>query len=466
MNTHLITRWFTRLALGLSLLAGMITPQQAGAKNYTGVSFQVFYDELSPYGDWVKDARHGYVWLPAVREDFHPYGSDGHWVMTEYGNTWVSNYDWGWAPFHYGRWYFDDYFQSWAWIPGYDWGPAWVNWRTGGGYYGWAPLGPGVSINVSVNLPSFHWVFLPNHHIYHHHAYRYYAPHKTKVKIYNNTTIINNTVVYNNHNYVGGPQRRDVERVTRKVVPVYKVQASNAPGRAAVSRNSVNIYRPDVQESRDRAVESRPSRVLDAQTAKTARSSRDLNATAPSRSSSNGTTSGSRSVESPSRATQNSTTPGTNQSPSRSASPSVREESKKPTVTPMPSQSQNRSNTTAPSRSQNSGREANPSRSTEVKREGSSTQQTAPSRGTVQQSRPTQTPARSQSPQVNKEASRSQQTTPSRGTVQQSRPAQAPARSQSTEVKRSEPTKRSSPATNSRTSSTSSGRSTGNGRNN
>ena len=402
MNKHLISRYLGFLALAVVLLTGMVSTQQAEAKDYRGIGFQVFYDELSPYGDWVKDARYGYIWLPAVRGDFHPYGTEGHWVMTEYGNTWVSYYEWGWAPFHYGRWYFDDYFQSWAWIPGYDWGPAWVNWRTGGGYYGWAPLGPGMSIQVSVNIPSFHWVFIPNRHIHHHYAYRYYAPQKTKVKIYNNTTIINNTVVYNNRNYVGGPQRREVERITRNPVQVYNVQASNAPGRAAVSRNSVNLYRPEVENGRGKTTDVRPSRVLDAQQAKTARSSRELSPSSPSRSSSPASTSGGRSVQStPSRGGQNPGVSNGNSSPSRSASPSVKSGSQKPVVTPVPSGSQNRSTTTTPSRSQSSGnREMNPSRSTEVKKEASRTQQSSPSRGTVQQSRPSQAPARTQSPQV------------------------------------------------------------------
>lgn len=458
MNLHHITRRLGSLALGIFLFVGLIAPQRADAKKPMGVSFQVFYDELSPYGDWVKDARYGYIWLPAVREDFHPYGSDGHWVMTEYGNTWVSNYDWGWAPFHYGRWYFDDYFQSWAWIPGYDWGPAWVNWRAGGGYYGWAPLGPGVSISVNVNIPSFHWVFIPNHHIHHHDAYRYYAPHKTKVKIYNNTTIINNTVVYNNHNYVGGPQRREVERATRKVVPVYQMHSSNAPGRAAISKNSVNMYRPDVNESRGRATEARPSRVLDAQATKTARSSRTVNPSAPSR-----VNTPRENVESPSRATQTPSKSATSQTPERSVRPSGKEESKKPVVTPMPSQS--RSTSSSPSRTQSNGnREAAPSRSSETSQERSRTQQAAPSRGTAQQSSHTQSPARSQS--VKKETSQTQQSAPSRGAAQQSRQAQTPARSQSSEVKRGEPTQKNSPASNGRTSSTSSGRSSSSDRGN
>lgn len=445
MNTHFITRSFGSLLLGLVLLAAMFVPSESEAKKLPAIGFQVFYDELSPYGDWVKDARHGYIWLPAVRGDFHPYGTEGHWVMTEYGNTWVSYYDWGWAPFHYGRWYYDDYFQSWAWIPGYEWGPAWVNWRTGGGYYGWAPLGPGLSIQVSMTIPTFHWVFIPNHRIHHHYAYRYYAPHKTKVKIYNNTTIINNTVVYNNRTYVGGPQRRELERVTRTSVPVYNVQGGNAPGRAAVSRGSVTLYRPEVEESRGRTTDVRPSRVLDAQQAKTARSSRELNSSTPSRSSAPSVNSGGRSVESSPRSIQSPGATRNSSTPSRSASPSVKEGSNKPVITPMPDNPSNRSRTSTPSRSQSSGsREAAPSRSSESTR----TQQ-APARGTVEQSRPTQAPARTQSPQVRSSA-------PARS--QSSRP--------SSEVKSSSPERKSSSSSGARTSGSTASRSSNKERNN
>src|SRR4051794_35767800 len=72
-----------------------------------GVSFQVFYDNLSPYGTWVDYPGYGYAWAPAADPGFYPYSSLGHWVFTEFGWTWVSDYPWGWAPFHYGRWQFD-----------------------------------------------------------------------------------------------------------------------------------------------------------------------------------------------------------------------------------------------------------------------------------------------------------------------------------------------------------------------
>ena len=424
MKTYLIPR-FLKLVLPIVILMGLFAPQQAESKNYSGVSFQIFYDELSPYGDWVKDARYGYIWLPAVRQDFHPYGTEGHWVMSEFGNTWVSYYDWGWAPFHYGRWYFDDYFQSWAWIPGYDWGPAWVNWRTGGGYYGWAPLGPGVSINVRVNLPSFHWVFLPRHRVYHHYAYRYYAPHHTRVKIYNNTTVINNTYVYNNQTYVTGPSRRELQQVTRSKVPVYQVRNSEAPGRASISRNSLNVYRPEIQPSRNASVNSRPSRVLEANQAKSSRSNRTINESAPSRNSSTGSSAPSRTLESSGRSGQNSDVSTGRTAPSRSSSPSVNEGSQKPKVTPMQNESRNRS--TGPAQVERpETRQSVPSRSTETRPSTSpSTRSSAPA------SRP--------SGEVKRTESRT--STPSRGTVQQSRPSQAPARTQAPQVKRTEPAK-------------------------
>src|SRR6478609_2910032 len=139
----------------------MIVPQKAISQ--VSIDFQIFYDDLSPYGSWVLNSHYGYVWIPDVYQDFIPYGTNGHWVFTDIGWTWVSNYPWGWAPFHYGRWYYD-YIYGWIWVPDYEWGPAWVVWRNYEGYYGWAPIGPGISINIayggSYNLPSNQWILV------------------------------------------------------------------------------------------------------------------------------------------------------------------------------------------------------------------------------------------------------------------------------------------------------------------
>src|ERR1700754_3890356 len=71
---------------------------------------QVFYDELSPYGQWVDYPDYGYVWTPNAGPDFRPYATNGYWTYSDYGWTWVSNYNWGWAPFHYGRGFYDNYY--------------------------------------------------------------------------------------------------------------------------------------------------------------------------------------------------------------------------------------------------------------------------------------------------------------------------------------------------------------------
>ncbi|KAF5281398.1 hypothetical protein FQR65_LT14736 [Abscondita terminalis] len=86
-----------------------VTLIKASAQVRGGVSLDLFYDELSPYGNWDDDPTYGEVWYPDAGRDFRPYSSNGYWAMTEYGNTWVSDYPWGWAPFHYGRWVYSNY---------------------------------------------------------------------------------------------------------------------------------------------------------------------------------------------------------------------------------------------------------------------------------------------------------------------------------------------------------------------
>src|SRR4029077_7618549 len=89
----------------------------ASAQPAGDVSYQTFYDELSPYGQWIDYPEYGYVWCPDQGPDFRPYSTGGHWEWSdEYEWTWVSDYDWGWAAFHYGRWLYDPYY-GWLWVP-------------------------------------------------------------------------------------------------------------------------------------------------------------------------------------------------------------------------------------------------------------------------------------------------------------------------------------------------------------
>jgi hypothetical protein len=246
-------------------LSSLIFTKQASAQQ-PYVSFQVFYDQLSPYGQWVDYPNYGYVWIPDAGSDFAPYSTRGHWIMTEYGMTWVSDYNWGWAPFHYGRWDYDNYY-GWFWVPDTEWGPAWVSWRRANGYYGWAPMGSGISISASFgrgyNNQNDHWTFVSDRYIDRSDINRYYVNRTDQDRIIRSSSVINNTYVDRGRNatYISGPARDDVQKVTgRRVTPV-TIQENNKPGQD-LSNGQLRIYRPQVIKNNNQAQRPAPSRIV------------------------------------------------------------------------------------------------------------------------------------------------------------------------------------------------------------
>lgn len=140
-----------------------------------------FYAPLTPHGGWVTVGSYGRCWRPAsVEVGWRPYCS-GHWVWTDVGWYWESDEPWGWATYHYGSWVYEGAY-GWVWVPGIEWAPAWVVWRTGGGYCGWAPCAPRGAVVANVGF-----VFVESR--------RFHEPVRTKTVIVNNTTIINQTTV-------------------------------------------------------------------------------------------------------------------------------------------------------------------------------------------------------------------------------------------------------------------------------
>ena len=100
-----------------------------------------FYGPLSAYGTWETVGAYGQCWVPGgVGPDWQPY-ENGTWVSTDAGWYWESDEPWGWATYHYGRW-FNDPGVGWCWRPGTQWAPAWVSWCDDGDDIGWAPLAP------------------------------------------------------------------------------------------------------------------------------------------------------------------------------------------------------------------------------------------------------------------------------------------------------------------------------------
>ena len=142
-----------------------------------GASAQYLPDDVRAYartfdehGSWRYERPHGYVWYPRVVSGWRPYYR-GRWAsLRPYGWTWVSDDPWGWATHHYGRWGVSA--GAWFWIPGRQWGPAWVSWAYAPSYVSWCPLGwndrPVLQI-VNVHLgrhydPWRAWTVVPRRH--------------------------------------------------------------------------------------------------------------------------------------------------------------------------------------------------------------------------------------------------------------------------------------------------------------
>jgi hypothetical protein len=187
-----------------------------------------FYEPLAPQGEWVVVGSYGRCWRPAhVARDWRPY-CEGKWERTEAGWYWVSDEPWAWATYHYGRWDFSDQY-GWYWVPQTQWAPAWVSWHEGGGYIGWAPLQPSVSISVNgyVGFNQSHispraFVFVEQR--------RFLDPIRPATVVVNNTTIINKTVNITNTKLVnntvinGGPATGAIEKASGRKVQAVQVR--------------------------------------------------------------------------------------------------------------------------------------------------------------------------------------------------------------------------------------------------
>ena len=190
------------------------------------VSF--FYESLSPYGSWIL-VDDEWCWQPTVvvvDRTWRPYSNRGRWVYTDCGWAWHSDYSWGWAAFHYGRWE-HHHRHGWIWAPDTVWGPAWVSWRYSDSHCGWAPLprgaryetgvgfsyrGKNVGVDFHFGLRERDYFFVPTRHVCDTGIHRYGVPPAQVTNVYN-TTIIQNNYVYNDNRIInnGVP----VDRVRR-----------------------------------------------------------------------------------------------------------------------------------------------------------------------------------------------------------------------------------------------------------
>jgi len=225
--------------------------------NSSAPTYQTFYDQLSPYGSWVNYPGYGYCWVPnGLDPSFSPYMTNGHWVYTDMGWTWVSDFAWGWGPFHYGRWFEDPYY-GWMWLPGYDWAPAWVIWGDYGGYYGWACLGPHDVLSPHFRPSRDHWHFVEHQYM----GRQDFGSHIMRTDdvihggdINGRINIISHANTYHQSVFFSGPKADEVARYSGQEVHAVHINNVSDPKQTRVEGGNINIYRPAIVRNNDQHV--------------------------------------------------------------------------------------------------------------------------------------------------------------------------------------------------------------------
>ena len=213
----------------------------------TEVTVNYFYSSLAPYGAWVDVPNYGRCWRPTMvvyNSGWQPYCDRGHWVYSDCGWYWASDYSWG-VTFHYGRWFRDSHL-GWCWWPDTVWAPSWVTWRYSNDYCGWAPLPPfavyrpgvgfvyrgnGVSIGFDFGLSANFFTFVPTRDFCDPHPRHYRVGARDETRIYNQTTVINNfnfdshnrTIV---NNGIAVQHITDITRTPIRPVPVRELSVT------------------------------------------------------------------------------------------------------------------------------------------------------------------------------------------------------------------------------------------------
>ena len=237
-----------KILFTLTMLA-LVLPALPQAR--ADVSIDFFYNNLSG-GNWIEVGDYGYGWQPDVATsdpNWRPY-ADGYWAYTDVGWAWVSYEDFGWATYHYGRWAnLADY--GWVWFPGTDleWGPAWVSWRTGGDYVGWAPLpprGPGIAyaggpiggrVDIEFDIGPAYYNFIDARFIGEPVLRDRIFPYSQNVTYIENTVNVTNITVQNNVVYNYGPDYNTLSSYSSRPIQRLKIERQQSADLSAAAKS-------------------------------------------------------------------------------------------------------------------------------------------------------------------------------------------------------------------------------------
>jgi len=225
-----------------------------GPSGQPTVDLAFFNDSLSPYGQWVSTPAYGQVFVPSVAPTWRPY-TNGNWAYTDAGWTWISADPFGWATDHYGRWTYLDTQSSWSWVPGTEWGPAYVSWQSSPQYVGWAPLPPTIGLGANVvtlgpaplvDIAPAAYTFVPVGSFLAPSISTVALPVAQSVMIFPHTQNITHYKRVRGMLFDAGFPVPAFERVAHRRVARLQLAALRAPARSRLMGNRLAMFRPAV----------------------------------------------------------------------------------------------------------------------------------------------------------------------------------------------------------------------------
>ncbi len=249
MKTKLIPKIIVITAVASFLLTAATSTHAQDNEDFM-LTFDICYDELETYGTWYEIEYYGFAWRPfGMKHSWIPY-TIGQWEATDEGWLWVSDFAWGWLPFHYGRWY-DHPEIGWCWIPGYDWAPAWVTWNRTDDNIGWYPTPP-VPLGSSFTVEPDDWFCIS----YDYFLSPYFRSRRLRGSMfwYRPCIIVNDIYFWNNCYYKyydstyiwPGPPIHVIEKKVHRRIPRKRVVTTKNINRNGKmnKRKQLEIFRP------------------------------------------------------------------------------------------------------------------------------------------------------------------------------------------------------------------------------
>jgi hypothetical protein len=252
------------------------------------LDYQTFYDDLSSSGKWIpvdqndispadlqnteepsyvdNDIDVNYIWRPYEAQDrnWTPY-SNGTWVWTNLGWVWISDYNWGWAAYHYGRWWHSPVY-GWVWSPGHRWAPTWVTFYCDGDYIGWYPITP---------WSHWHWhnhfIYVESYYYYNYYEYTYvnernFTRHITPPLVIDPPEVpgLQNSSLGIDHGNLTsqGPGITQIENSTGTKITTRNISFTDKVTKAGINNGGITLYKPGNSTKKVTQVKTDPGPVV------------------------------------------------------------------------------------------------------------------------------------------------------------------------------------------------------------